>query len=473
MPDIIPNEQAAGAGDPQATQRPDMRGERSGPQVVGIFRTGNRKQKLERSLTSNYQTYRTMRKDPTLALARALSIAPILASEWTVHAEDDAPQEAQDLIGDVFLPMRGHIMQTALYGGIDFGWQGYEKIFAPTDQYGTRKITLSKLKPLLQDYAVPLVNGETGTFVGYELKQQPDPLSVEYAFHVAFRVEGTDWRGQSLMENALGVYNQWVDCNDGAVRYDQKVAGAHFVVYYPVGSTEIEGEVRDNYDIAVDILDSLESSGSIVVPNEYTDIVDRLNDTQSDLAKRAWSIEVLEDKVGRQPTFIDRLRYLDVQKVRALLMPERVGLEGEFGTKAEAGEHKDLWLTLLELNDRHVTDMVNWHCVDQLLDLNWGPAMRGMVWLEAAPLTDVNRVFLQDLYKGIMANGLLGPIEFEQIDTIPIRDALGVASMSEGGPDAAAEAGAPMPGKTPEQIEAARHRFGKMFAALCGRREDN
>jgi hypothetical protein len=447
--------------------KPEVKIETSGPQVAGLYLTGKGKGELTSALTATYTTYRTMRRDPTIALARAMSIAPILAGEWSVHiAKSGAPAGAEQFVKDVFVPMREHIMQTALYGGIDFGWQGYEKVFEMTrGANGRQLLSIRKFKPLLPDYATPLVDKETGNFAGYKITSGglSTTLEVQYALHIPFRVEGTDWRGQSLMENARGVYNEWVDANNGAALYDRKVAGSHWVVYYPVGITEIDGSETDNYTVAKNILDALEASGSVVIPNEFQDLVDALNQKE-----RAWKIEIIEDKGGHQANFVNRMRYLDVQKVRALLMPERVGLEGEHGTKAEAGEHKDLWYTLLELDDRHITQVVNWYAIDDLLAWNWGEPARGTVWLESAPLTDVSRGFLQSLYTSIMANPSLSLTEFDTVDTKGLKDELGVPVAEEGAMDHAAA-----PGATPDQVAEMRERAGAIAASLRAKGGEN
>ena len=45
-----------------------------------------------------YKTYRQMRCDPTMAMARAASFAPIKAAAWRVIAETGAPEGARELV---------------------------------------------------------------------------------------------------------------------------------------------------------------------------------------------------------------------------------------------------------------------------------------------------------------------------------------------------------------------------------------
>jgi len=387
-------------------------GERTGRQVVtsmGSLVGGVRR------LPASYDTYRKMRKHPTIALARALSIAPIVAAEWSVEADKDVPDGIVDFLQEQLVTIREPLMETALLGGIDFGHQGFEKVFA----FVGGMIALRKLKPLLQDLTEILVT-KTGTFDG--LKQKTVTLPVESCLLIPFRVEGTDWYGTPLLENARETWGDWQDANKGAARYDRKVAGAHWVVRYPNGkSRDAVGSERDNSEIAEEILRTLEASGSIALVDEVQSFVDSMG-----AAKSQWQIELLEDHGGRQPTFVDRLKYLDSLLARAILIPERSVLEGQYGTKAEAGEQIDLALTQADLMHRHITRLVNWHAVDQLLALNWGDGMRGKARLVAAPIRDAKLQYVKEVYTAFLAdpNGFLD--ESGQIDTDAIKDLLGI-----------------------------------------------
>ena len=238
----------------------------------------------------------------------------------------------------------------------------------------------------MQDITEILVN-ECGTFAG--LKQSKVVLPVQNCLLLSFRVEGTDWYGTPLLENARETWNDWRDANRGAARYDRKVAGAHWVVRYPQRQEiDATGRTRESADMAQEVLSTLEASGSIALLNEPT-AGDPANPSQQ------WLIELLEDAGGRQPTFVERLRYLDSLMARATLIPERSVLEGQYGTKAEAGEQIDLALTHADLAHRHVTRLVNWHAVDQLLAINWGDEYRGTVRLVASPIRDAKLQYVR------------------------------------------------------------------------------
>jgi len=381
-------------------------------------------QHLNNPLPKSYDTYRTMAKDPTIAMVSELSAAPIVSGEWSIETEDDATDEMKDVIETCVTHLREPFVDTCVKGGGKFGWQGFEKVFELRDG----KVIVRKLKPLLHDITSILVDARTGAFAGYQ--QHDVVLPLEYSLHVGFRVEGTQWHGNSLLENARETFNQWQKANDGAERYDGKVAGSHFVVYFPPGKSKgADGVEAPNYTIAGNILDALESSGSISVPRVVGKWIKDLENVDPD--KLGWKIEILEDKGGRQPTFIDRLKYLDTQKARALITPERVAMEGEFGTKAEAGVHQQLWIMYLDLVHRHIVRHINWYLVDQLLVLNWGEKARSLVHVKAAPTTDAQILYLQQLYSEIIKTPAGFGEEWQKIDSGAVRDTLGVPELPE------------------------------------------
>ena len=312
-----------------------------------------------------------------------------------------------------------------MFGTVDFGWQPFEKVFATEGN----RIVLKKLKPLLHDITDIMIDAGTGAFMGF--RQDPPQgtainLDLENSLLAAARVEGTNWYGRSLMENVRLVAQMWTESNIGARRYDKKVAGSHFVVYYPVGTGHINGVEKANYLIATELLDALEGSGSITIPLTVSNLVEKLDQEAGSLS---WRIEILEDKStggGRQEGFITRLKYLDSLLVRALIMPERAILEGQFGTKAEAGAHQDLALTYLEMQHRNITRIMNWHGADQLLVLNFGEKARGRVFLEPSPLADEAMGFVREIYKKLLDNPAGFVQEYETLDTGALKESVGL-----------------------------------------------
>ena len=224
------------------------------------------------SIPATYATYRQIRKLGTIAMARELKVAPVLASEWTIDADDDVPDEWKTLVEKMFFPLRDEFMAATLYyGDVDFGYTCFEKVIEPKDGY----LKIVRFKPLLHDITEICI-GHNGGFIG--VRQLGKDLGLANSVHVGFRVEGSYLYGIPLLENARQAYNWWIDCNEGARRYDRKIAGAHIVVEYPVvPSTDRNGKEVENADLARTVLDSLEAAGGVAVPRDMAAFMQQFN----------------------------------------------------------------------------------------------------------------------------------------------------------------------------------------------------
>jgi hypothetical protein len=223
------------------------------------------------------------------------------------------------------------------------------------------------------------------------------------------------------MAVAETAYDQWIACNEGAARYDKKLAGSHWVIHYPLGTSLVGGVETDNFTIAQTIISRLESSGAIAVPRTLAEFTADLNAQTPD----AWKIELINDS-GGQTAFNDRMKYLDALKARAFGMPERTVFEGQFGTKAEAEAHADLAIVFMEMRHSIICQQINQHVVNQLLRTNFGPDAEDSVYIQPAPIADLEKSYLQKLYDTILAdpNGLM--TEIGGIDMESLRDRLGI-----------------------------------------------
>jgi hypothetical protein len=193
-------------------------------------------------------------------------------------------------------------------------------------------------------------------------------------------------------------YDGWNAVNDTADKYDKKIAGSHWVIQYPVGSTEFNGESVDNFIIAQNLIQSLESSGAIAVPRNIDQVLTDLNKD----SPNAWQIEILSDQTNQQSNFIDRLKYYDNLKVRALGFPERSVVEGKFGTKAEAEVHSDLAVVIADYRHAKITEQISYQAVNDLLRYNYGREAVGTVFLKPSPIADDLRIFLRQVFLTLM-----------------------------------------------------------------------
>ena len=452
---------------------------------------------LYKKYFTTYDEYRRIRLDPTIALCRAVIAAPILSSVWTVNSKEGVGKELVQFITDQVVKRRFHIMEKAVYGMIDFGWQGFEKVFAVDmwappaedpkpdadkeqkqdpakqaiqmafggkakskisgDKMTTGKpkkmIVLRKIKPLLQDMTTIMVYLYTGDFAGF----RQGIVFVEApakAVLMSFRTEGTMWHGYPLLEEARQTVEKWNNVEVGAQRYDQKIAGSHFVIHYPMGSSEVNGQNVSNQSIAHQLLAALQASGSIAVPRALASFVEGFEG--GDAETSAWKVELLSDTGARQSSFVDRARYLDTCKVRAMNLPERALTESQFGSKADSQGHADLMALILSNLDERITLEVNQQIVNQLLALNYGKEYVDSVWLKSSPISDDKIGYVRTVFSAIMANQQGFPAVFPHLDINAImkeievpanKEVIKVAGQPETGQVPLGQPGQPAPGQ--------------------------
>ena len=368
---------------------------------------------------------RRMRRDPTLKLARLLIAAPILASRWSYESTADAPPDAVELVGRNMDPLRLDLMDHTVRGWMDYGWAPFEKVYEYDPPSG--EIRLRKLKPLLQDLTTIYVDKATGAYRGLENCRMP--LEVMQTLTLSNEVEGTYWYGTPMMDACEAAYDAWQNVAYAADRYDRRIAGSHWVIYYPHETSIYDGVETKNSLIAESLLRKLESAGSVVLPREIDHAMAQAGISPKDAG---WSIELISDQGVGTTSFTERMKYLDTQKVRGFGVPERSVLEGQFGTKAEAGEHGDFAITGMEMKHEAAVVLINRHVVDHLLELHYGEGAKGTVYIVPTPIADTKRAFLKEVYRTVMANpdGFL--VELASVDLDALKDLLGIPINGDG-----------------------------------------
>jgi len=379
-----------------------------------------------------YQKVRLMRRDATLGFLRDVFMAPILSSEWSVECDDPEYEDAVPYVKENTLKFRVAYLRDVLRGLLDFGWQAHEivKRVRPDGTYA-----VVKMKGLLQDLSTILVD-QHGELLGvrntalFSARSWKPVYLYRGSCSVIYRdAEGTNWYGDGgLMRRCERPYDSWIEGDDAARRFDNKVAGATWVVYYPAGTTPHNGVETDNQDIAREILNTLYSSGKVAIPVTAMRAVDDLNNLDS--TKVGWRVELVSAQV-QQASFVDRAKYVDALKARGIGIPERAIFEGQFGTKAEAGEHADFAIDNLEMTHRDILALFNPQVVDPLLELSYGPEYAGHVQVTATPLDDDKRDMLRKVYEQHLGTENGQAMESERVDYDAIRKQLDIPTRQE------------------------------------------
>lgn len=380
-----------------------------------------------------YSCIRELRNDPTVQLARWAVLAPIIHTPWTYVSENGkaTPEMLKDVEQNLS-PLRDFFLQQAVFGTLDFGWQPFETVVIPEDG----RIQIDNFKALLQDYTSILVYLNTGEFAGFvnePLALRPNSAQIiplEYSLCTNFSVEGTDWYGYSVFKSLQNVLTSWNNVEQTANRYDQKIAGASWVVWYPVGRTLYNGKYEDNAFIARQVLNRLESSGGVAIPDEIQEFLDNEGDEDSvsKETKGKWRVEIMSADSSTQQSFIDRQKYLDALKMRAFGHTERSVLEGSHGTKAEADVHADVSISIVDSKHRLICNQLTTGPVYQFMEWNYGKKYRKAVTVKPAPLVDAQFNLVKDIYRLILQTPETLYKEVERMDLNAIRTELNIPS---------------------------------------------
>ena len=390
--------------------------ERSSAQLIGMVGGELSGWELDNRHQNKYVFYREMLNDPTIAFARMLCIAPLVTVGWSYEELEGAPDGAKECIQQSLEPWRKYILKSAMEGYIDYGWSGFEMVYSVENN----QAYLCKAKQLLQNETLILVVRETGEYLGlrqYDWRGMNLDLGIYDSLHIAIDVEGTNWYGRALLENARTIFDQWNQVNLVANKYDTKIAGASWVVYYPVGTSPYNGvDDVDNYLIATDFLNKLQANGRLAVPMTIAKWQTDMNVTDENAG---WKIELISDKGAGAVGFIERQKYLDALKVRAFGLPERAVLEGQFGTKAESEAQADFAVTVFEMRHQIIVQQINRQVTNFLLATNYGEEYEDTVMVKANPLVDEKRMLLEKIYMQIITNpdGLMQELQSLDMQT--------------------------------------------------------
>ena len=379
-------------------------------------------------------SYRKILRHPTVALARCLMVAPMTLPDWNVTCEDDAPKGAEELIKREVVAKKESIIKRGLEGCIDFGWIAFENVYAPgKTKDGDDCVRLVAMKDLLHEITLLRANPYTGEFAGV---RQNDtwtgvPINLPASKIQLFNIDqrGSNWYGNPMLDNCFEAVKSWELTDKIADRYICKIAGAHWVIHYPTGTTRYQGQDNvDNAKIAADLLDKLQANSGFSIPYDVQEYVEAQNRGSN---QPIWKIENFSDSGATSASYTDILKYKETLIVRAFMMPERSILEGQFGTKAESVAQAEAAVSHMEMRLHGLIDQLNRQTVNYLLELNYGSLAKDSVRIETPPITKSNIDFVKDIYSSLLSNGELGYAIASNINSDALGDQLGIPQVPD------------------------------------------
>ena len=335
-----------------------------------------------------FAVYRRISSHPTVSLVMQIVTAPILAGSWGWQKKPDAPAAWVEFAQTVLSPMRTQILRDGLRA-LAYGFAGFEKVWQ--EQNG--RVVLAKLKPLLPELTQILVD-PNGNFAGLrngggQGGQPPRDLPPQKSFLYTYDGECGNLYGRSRHENIRLTWAQAMQTAERLAQYQKKIAGVVAQLHYPEGtSRDAAGVEKSNDRVAQEVLEAVSMGKSVRFPNLFASVDDPA--AAADLAgKSQWVLSQFDlGGTDYSTGLLNALGNYDKLLFRGWLRPERVGLEAVHGTKADAQTHSETGVQDSEMIDADFAAAFNTGVVDDLLALNFGPAARGAVWINPAPLSD-------------------------------------------------------------------------------------
>jgi len=335
------------------------------------------------------KTYRLMRQDPTIALARAIANAPIRSAEWTVEGDDDAPEGSVDLVESMLKKTWRATIRDVVFSR-DYGWQAFEIVYIADDG----EVTIQKLKPLVPEITqvvidehgnyIGLVNGKSHASGAFSFSGQRDKgvyLPPGKSLWITNEQEGSDFYGESVMQRARKAWESYNAIRRKEDKYSSSVAGPiPYVIFPDMESEDENGQKRAAAAMAATLINSLQNAKGVAIPGIQSAFVETLVDAGIDPFKsNMWQVGFIEHKGNYGKEFLELQHARDVEKLRAWLVPERAATEGQNGTKAEAETHGNIVLTIADLFLDDFLDQYNEGVIDELIRLNYGEKAVGTV----------------------------------------------------------------------------------------------
>lgn len=358
-----------------------------------------------------------MRRDPMIAFGLLFAKLPLVRAPWYIKCSD---ARIAAFVDNALRAIYGRfIFQYS--NSLDFGFAPMEKRFEllkPTWQYEkdgemidvwdsrAEALVWKSFSALKPDICEPWWNDD-GEFDGI-LFRVPNESTVDFSKgNLGNQAKRRATRPDIPLEKALWATNE-KDSVFGSLWgfprvayayrywwsywYRWALADRHFekdsdppaVVWFPSGgedSIDADGNEVDNSTIALALGENARSGSTIALPSE---VIMGFDDKPTNTKK--WGIEFLEGG-GNFNAFEQTFAYLDVAKLRAVMVPEQAFLEGQGGTSSRnvAETLSDVFFSSQAVLMQEIDAHINRYMIPQLVEANFGK--------QAPPAEKVTRGF--------------------------------------------------------------------------------
>jgi SPP1 gp7 family putative phage head morphogenesis protein len=342
-----------------------------------------------------------MRKDPMIAFALAFCKMPLIRAQWFIEcAKPDVAAAIDEMLRRIYgRYILAHtndfdfgyspIVKRFEVGSIDSTYirqkRGGSKEEVPTwPDKAVKPVVWKAFMPIHPSKATPAWN-KKGEFNGFYITQtdrssfsfntdRPPDVPLDYALWTTNDKDGEF--GSLYGYPRIGyAYRYWWSYWYRfalADRAFERFADPAIVVYHPVdeGMNDETGDATNYAEKALAAGEDIRSGATVALPNA----VQTAMDGSAMQSLREWEIKPIEGK----PDFgalNQAFEYLDVQKVRAVLVPEQALMEGKGGTSSRnvAATFGSALFESLAVKKAEIDFHLNTYVIPQLVEVNFGP----------------------------------------------------------------------------------------------------
>lgn len=250
-------------------------------------------------------------------------------------------------------------------------WAGFSpmiKIFTIEERGKWKnKIIIKKIKDLDPNSVTVKQNKQDGTFEGIKKGEKViDPL---YCFWYTFLMSEGDYYGTKLLEPAYMPYFYSQVIHLFANRYYERFGEPVVKGLYPEGSKVQVGAVeKDAHDFMASLVKKIRNHTSITLPS-----------TRDEEGNLEWEVNFLESNM-RGADFETYLKRLDMEKARAIFVPDLLFGTGRVGSYKLGERHTNTFLTLLNSLIGDLKDHIDKYILPSLVDFNFGSQAPPAYW---------------------------------------------------------------------------------------------
>lgn len=366
--------------------------------------------------TGTTQTYRWMLQHPILRLVRSIATGAVIASTWEYEADTGVETSIVDAVERTFDRLRPEMMDDFYVRGRDYGWVTGEPIWRFDGSLGIDDLV--RVKPLLNEVTT-ILQDDHGNFDG--LRNQvsvgtsgaaPDLLPAPYkAWKFTYDGEAGYHHGRSWLENVRATaWKDWLDCAQQLQRLGTKISGVSTIIKSPAGT--FPGPIGSdgkpttisyakNAEIAIKAL-AAGAAGvwfpSLGIAPDTKGNLDAMKVLIELAGKSLTTIEVVDHSGNSQAIdpILKRMIHAEELMFAGGLRSARTGLQGQHGTKEEAGIHTQTGDTNAEAEDGNFARQCQ-PLLDAFVSVNWSPNLAGRIRIKTPSLVDRKTAILKAL----------------------------------------------------------------------------